>query len=184
MDTWVLIAIGGAGVVLVVVGLTMIAAERRQRGRLKETFGPEYHRAVAGSARRREAERELVERKRRHDRLDIRPLSSAARERFRDDWQSVQTRFVDDPEGAARSADALVARLMEERGYPAHVDAERRAADLSVEHAHVVGQYRRGQALLADLDDSEDATESLRQAMKCFRTAFEELLEDHELATF
>jgi FtsZ-interacting cell division protein ZipA len=182
MDTWVWIVIVVAA--LVVLALLALAASRRRRSsHLRETFGSEYDRTVSESDRRRDAERELLEREKRHEELELRPLSSGARERFQVEWTAVQARFVDDPEGAVRAADVLVARVMEERGYPADGDAEQRAADLSVEHSDVVGQYRRGHALVGDLDNADDGTENLRQAMKCFRTAFEELLEDRETVT-
>lgn len=179
MDTWM-------WVVLVVVALIVVVAawivwQGRRTDQLKERFGPEYDRTVAASDKR-EAERELLEREKRHEELDIRPLSAQSQDRFRDEWQNVQARFVDDPESAVRDADGLVARVMTERGYPTEGDPEARAEELSVEHASVVGEYRRGHELLEGLDDSEDATERLRESMQCFRTAFEELLEGQEVA--
>jgi hypothetical protein len=180
LDTWVWVVIVVVGVV--VLGLLgWVISQRRRSDHLKERFGPEYDRTVAEAEKRGEAEKELLGREKRHEELDIRPLSAAARERFRDEWQTAQTRFVDEPEAAVRTADELVARVMEERGYPTEDDADERAADLSVDHAEVVGQYRRGHALLEGLDENEDPTESLRQSMRCFRTAFEELLEDREV---
>jgi hypothetical protein len=174
---WVLLVIA-----IVVVGVVAWMAWQRQRTeQLKERFGPEYDRAVATSGERGDAEKELLAREKRHEQLDIRPLSDASRDRFRDEWQSVQARFVDDPEGAVRDADGLVARVMTERGYPTDADPGTRADELSVEHAGVVGEYRRGHALLDELDGDDD-TEKLREAMQCFRTAFEELLHDREVA--
>jgi type I site-specific restriction endonuclease len=180
MDTWMWVVL--VLVALIVVVGAWIAWQRQRTDRLKERFGPEYDRTVAESDKR-EAEKELLEREKRHEELELQPLSSGARERFQAEWASVQARFVDDPEGAVRAADGLVARVMEERGYPSDGDADQRAADLSVEHSGVVGQYRRGHALLGEVDDADDATENLRQAMKCFRTAFEELLEERETVT-
>lgn len=179
MDTWMWVVL--VLVVLIVVVGAWIAWQRQRTDQLKERFGPEYDRTVAESDKR-EAEKELVEREKRHEELDIRPLSAQSQDRFRDEWQSVQARFVDDPEGAVRDADRLVARVMTERGYPTDGDPEARAEDLSVEHASVVGEYRRGHELLEGLDDSEDSTESLRESMQCFRTAFEALLDDREVA--
>ena len=46
------------------------------------------------------AEAELAARADRRDSLDIRPLSTAARERYVDSWQHVQLQFVDDPAAA------------------------------------------------------------------------------------
>jgi FtsZ-interacting cell division protein ZipA len=182
MDTWVWVVIVVAAIVVLLL-IALVASRRRRTSHLRDTFGSEYDRTVSQAERRRDAERELLEREQRHEELELQPLSSGARERFQAEWASVQARFVDDPEGAVRAADGLVARVMEERGYPSDGDADQRAADLSVEHSGVVGQYRRGHALLGEVDDADDATENLRQAMKCFRTAFEELLEERETVT-
>jgi hypothetical protein len=179
MDTWMWVVL--VLVALIVVVGAWIAWQRQRTERLKERFGPEYDRTIAESDKR-EAEKELLERERRHEELDIRPLSEQSRDRFRDEWQSVQARFVDDPEGAVHEADGLVVRVMNERGYPTDGNAEARAEDLSVEHAGVVGEYRRGHELLEGLDDGEDSTERLRESMQCFRTAFEGLLDDREVA--
>jgi hypothetical protein len=181
MDVWVWFLIV-AGAVLMLAWLVWAISKRRRSEHLKERFGPEYERAVGEAGKRREAEQELIRREKRYEELEIRPLAEAAQARYRHEWQAVQTRFVDDPEGAVRTADTLVVRVMKERGFPSYDDVEERAADLSVEHADVVGRYRNGHELLAGLDGAEDRTESLRQAMRSFRAAFEELLEDREVA--
>ncbi|CAN5237916.1 hypothetical protein BH09ACT13_BH09ACT13_16270 [soil metagenome] len=181
MDTWIVVVIVVA--VLAILGVLAWAfSKRRRTEHLKERFGPEYDRTVAETDKPREAEKELLAREERHEELDLRPLPDAARERFRGEWQTVQAQFVDDPEGAVRAADGLVARVMDERGYPTDGDAAARADDLSVEHAWVVGEYRRGHELLEGLAESDDSTERLRESMQCFRKAFEELLEDTEVA--
>jgi hypothetical protein len=180
VDTWM-------WVLLIVLAAAAVAFAwmmwRRQRtDQLKQRFGPEYERAVAESDDRGTAEKELVAREKRHEKLEIRPLSAVSRDRFHEEWQSVQARFVDDPEGAVREADELVARVMSERGYPAYSDPDARADDLSVEHANAVSEYRRGHQLLEGLGDSDDSTETLRESMQCFRTAFDDLLDDREEA--
>jgi hypothetical protein len=181
MDTWMWIVIAAvAVVVLALIGL--VIARRRRSTHLRETFGSEYDRMIAQADSRGDAEMELSAREKRHEDFELKPLSPAARSRFQQEWTAVQSRFVDDPEGAVRGADNIVGRVMEEQGYPANGDAEARAADLSVEHADVVGQYRRGHALLEGSRESNEGTEHLRQAMRCFRTAFEELIEDGEVA--
>jgi hypothetical protein len=181
MDTWVWIVI--AAVVVVAVALIGLAvAKRRRSEHLRETFGSEYDRTIAHADNRRDAEKELADREKRHEDFELRPLSPAARSRFQQEWTAVQSLFVDDPEGAVRGADNIVGRVMEEQGYPSNGDAEARAADLSVEHADVVSQYRRGHALLEGSRESNEGTEHLRQAMRCFRTAFEELIEEGEVA--
>jgi hypothetical protein len=177
--TWLWIVL-----VVLVIGLAVagwIIWQRQRTDGLKERFGPEYDRTVAEADKRREGERELLEREERHDKLDIRPLSAEAREEFQEKWQAVQAQFVDDAAGAVHDADALVGRVMSDRGYPRVDDPAARADELSVEHAGVVGEYRRGHELLQGLDGSEDKTETLRESMQCFRKAFEELLDDREV---
>ena len=180
METWVWIVIVAAAALLLVFLLASVLRRRRRHRALKETFGPEYERAVAKTGKRQDAENVLEARRRRHEEIELHPLSAASQARLEEEWRSLQARFLDDPEGSARAADGLVARVMEERGYPEASDREQRAADLSVEHPQAVSAYRRGCALLDGVHESPDGTESLRQAMRSFRTAFEELLEQRE----
>jgi FtsZ-interacting cell division protein ZipA len=176
MDTWVWIVIAVAAVVL--LALAALAFSRRRRSKhLQERFGPEYERTVEERGARREAERELSEREKRHEELDIQPLSEGARRRYAGQWQDVQARFVDDPEGAVREADQLVQQVMAERGYPVDEDFERRAADVSVDYPDVVENFREGHALVERHEAGKGGTEELRQAMTRFRSLFEELLE-------
>jgi hypothetical protein len=88
----------------------------------------------------------------------------------------VQAQFVDDPRTAVAGADSLIQSVMEERGYPVE-DFEQRAADVSVDHPHVVENYRQGHTLAKASADGSDSTENLRQAMRHFRALFEELVE-------
>ena len=178
MDAWIWIVI--ALVAIVAVGLiAMMAMRKRQTSHLQERFGPEYDRTVDDTGGQRDAERELRDREKRHDELDIRPLSEEARGRYADEWQSVQARFVDEPEDAVRDADRLVQQVMGARGYPTDDDFESRAADVSVDHPEVVENYREGHALWRRYDEAngQGETEDLRQAMVRFRALFEELLE-------
>jgi FtsZ-interacting cell division protein ZipA len=166
---WVLIAVG----VIVVIALVVWQALRARRSRtLQERFGPEYGRTVERADDRREAEAELAARARRRDELEIRPLPSAARERYLQEWRQVQARFVDDPGGAVEEADTLIQSVMRERGYPVE-DFEQRAADVSVDHPQVVENYRSGHRLARSGD-----TEDQRQAMVHLRSLFEELVEE------
>ena len=129
MDTWVWIVIAVAAIV--VIGLVAAALARRKRSeQLHEKFGPEYDRALDEAESKRDAERELRDREKRHEELDIVALSDGARMRYAGQWQDVQARFVDDPEGAVHEADRLVQQVMAERGYPVDEDFERRAADV------------------------------------------------------
>ena len=49
----------------------------------------------------------------------------------------MQSRFVDDPNGAVTDADRLVEEVMQSRGYPVS-DFDQRVADISVHHPRVV----------------------------------------------
>jgi hypothetical protein len=170
--TWILTIVAAA----IVVGLIAFAAWGARRTRtLQQAFGPEYDRMTAGTESRREAEAELTERQKRHEELDIRPLTPAARDRYLSRWEEIQARFVDDPEGAVAAADNLIQQVMRERGYPVD-DFERRSADLSVDHPDVVEHYRAGHAIATTDSRGDSRTEDLRQAMTHFRSLFEELL--------
>jgi hypothetical protein len=170
---WVLIAV----VVVVVLAIAVWQAmARRRTGHLQDQFGPEYDRTVGSADSRRDAEAELQAREDRRQQLEIRPLSQAARERYLERWQSVQVQFVDDPRTAVASGDSLIQSAMEERGYPVE-DFEQRASDISVDHPHVVENYREGHRLAQASSDGSDSTENLRQAMRHFRALFEELVE-------
>jgi hypothetical protein len=52
------------------------------------------------------------------EKLNSGDLDPMERERFSKQWESVQSRFVDSPRGAAAEADDLVSPLMKPRGYP------------------------------------------------------------------
>jgi hypothetical protein len=170
---WIVIAIAVALVVLAVVWWAM--RERRSRS-LREGFGPEYERTVAEAPTKREAEAELQERQQRREELDIRPLAAGARDRYIEEWRTVQARFVDNPTGAVSDADKLVSQVMRDRGYPTD-DFERRASDISVDHPHLVDNYRTAHDVSLASDRGDATTEDLRRAMKHYRALFEELLE-------
>ncbi len=177
---WVLIAVAVVAVLAVVLWQ---ALRRRRTGKLQERFGPEYDRTIESAESRRQAEAELQAREERRERLDIRPLSQSARDRYMDTWRVTQAQFVDDPRTAVASADSLIKSVMAERGYPVE-DFEQRAADVSVDHPQVAENYREGHRLARASADGDDATENLRQAMKHYRALFDELVEpDSEAPT-
>jgi hypothetical protein len=174
----------GATIVIIVVAIILLGLAawygwmQLRRRQLRERFGPEYERAIEEGRDRREVERELTERQKRHSQLDIRPLDAAAQERFSAQWQRVQARFVDDPRGAVTEADRLVTVVMRERGYPTE-GFEQQVADLSVRHASAVVHYRDAHGLLdGNGDRGRVSTEDLRQAMTHYRAMFQDLVTD------
>jgi FtsZ-interacting cell division protein ZipA len=175
MDAWIWIVI--AVIVVIAIALAAAAWSRKRRSeQLRERFGPEYDRTVERADDRRDAERDLRQREERREQFDIQPLSPAARQRYADEWQNVQAKFVDDPESAVREADRLVQQAMGERGYPVDDDFEQRADDLSVDHPEVVESFREGHGLWQRYDRGEGSTEDLRQSMVSFRRLFEVVL--------
>jgi hypothetical protein len=175
MDTWVWIVIAAVAVI-VVLGVLWGATRTKRTRTLRDTFGGEYDRTVDKAGDRRSAERELRERQKQHDELDIRPLSQESRDRFAQRWQSTQTRFVDDPKGAVAEADALVQEVMQERGYPTK-DFERRVADISVDHPELVEKYRTAHGIAQSTERGEASTEDMRHSVRHYRALFAELLE-------
>jgi hypothetical protein len=171
---WALVAVGA----LVVVALVIWQAMKQRRTRaLQGRFGPEYDRTLDGAESKRDAEAELSARADRRDELEIQPLTTAARERYLVEWQRVQAKFVDNPDGAVRDADMTIQSVMADRGYPVD-DFEQRAADVSVDHPQVVENYRLGHRLARASALGDGTTEDLRQAMQHYRLLFEELVED------
>jgi hypothetical protein len=176
MDATVLILVIIA--VVIVIALVLVMRARRQRSEhLKERFGPEYERAVSSAEDQRVAEKELREREVRREKLEIRELDPAARERYVQLWRDAQTRFVDDPSPAVRDADLLVIDVLRERGYPME-DFDRRAEDISVDHPHVVANYRAAHRISLADEQGRATTEDLRQAMVHYRDLFKDLLGD------
>ena len=157
-------------VVVVVVAAAMTMARRR---RLQRRFGPEYDRVVAEKQSQLKAEAELAGRERRMQRLDIRPLTAASRANYSGEWTLIQERFVDQPQQAVMEAQRLVVTVMNERGYPTE-DPSQIMADLSVEHASTLDNYRMAQEISQNA--SAASTEELRQAMVHYRALFNELL--------
>jgi hypothetical protein len=180
MSTTTLTLLVVALLVVIAVVVAIVAQRRKSAQRRKElrgTFGSEYDRTVEGSDKRSAAERELAERKERHDALELRPLSSASRQRYLTAWDGVQSRFVDKPVLALTEADQLVTQVMAERGYP--TDGTRVQEDmLSVESAALIDSFRAGHAIEQANHSGSADTEQVRQGMLHFRTVFEALLDD------
>ena len=175
MDTWVWIVI--AVVAAIVLLAVFLGAMRARRSRsLQDRFGNEYDRTVEQAGGKRDAERELREREKRHDALDLRPLSPEQRDRYVQEWQTTQGRFVDDPSGAVAEADRLVQRVMKDRGYPVD-DFEQRAADISVEHPELVEKYRTAHGVAQKSEQGQASTEDLRHSVRHYRAVFAELLD-------
>jgi len=177
-----------AAVATFVVGLIIAAIAawisllKRRTERLRTQFGgSEYDRAVKEDGSRRLAEAGLNERTARVESLNIRPLAQGDRSRFLESWRRVEARFVDGPGGAVTEADQLLGDVMSTRGYPVS-DFEQRAADISVDHPLVLENYRTAHDIALRQRKGQANTEDLRQAMIHYRTLFEELVGQPELA--
>ena len=162
-------------VAIVVVGYQMARQNRTKR--LRDQYGPEYERALDQSDNQREAESELRDRSKRHEKLELRSLDSSEREDFERRWSRVQGEFVDDPKSAVRDADRLVVEVMSARGYPVD-DFDRRADDLSVSHPEITQRYREASRIAQANEDGTVDTEDLRQAVTSYRALVMALLDD------
>src|SRR5438270_1339836 len=95
----------------------------------------------------------------RRTRLNLRPLAAESRERYVNEWDEIEAKFVDSPEQAVREADALVMSVLRERGHPL---TERDLPD----------EVRRAQRLMR----SRDRTEGMRQALLQYRRVTERMV--------
>lgn len=161
-------------VILVIAAIAVVAMQRRKAA-LRSRFGSEYERTVREQGSERQAQAVLEKRTKRVDKFHIRQLDAEERDQYSARWYQVQSRFVDDPRGAVTDADDTVAALMGAVGYPM-ADFEQRAADLSVDHAHVVDNYRAAHEMAVLHRKGQASTEDLRQAMIYYRSLFEDLL--------
>ena len=178
MSTWIWVVIVAIAVI-VLLGVVAAGLRTHRTRTLQERFGPEYDRVAADAPTKREAESELREREKRREEFDIRPLDPRERDRYRTQWRDVQAEFVDEPATAVATADSLIQDVMRDRGYPVD-DFETRAADLSVDHPHVVEHYRAGHAIATSNESGNAGTEELRQALVHYRALFDELIETHD----
>jgi hypothetical protein len=177
MDPTVILVLVLAAIALLAVWFYM---QKRKSTELKGRFGPEYEAAVHRHGDPKKAETELERRVKRVEKFQIRPLGERDRAEFLELWRRNQARFVDDPGAAIEEADHLVCDVMKARGYPME-EFERRADDLSVDHPHVVRNYRAAHAIAELHVRGEADTEELRRALVFYRDLFAELLEPHEL---
>jgi hypothetical protein len=84
----------------------------------------------------------------------LRVLSSESRERYINEWDEIEAKFVDSPEQAVREAEALVMSVLRERGHP----LTERDLPNEVQRAHRLGYTSR------------DKTEGMRQALLSYRS--------------
>jgi hypothetical protein len=176
MPAWVIVLIVVA-VVVVIGAVAWLVNEDRKRKHLRERFGPEYERAVEDHEDPRSAHRELAAREKRHQELDIHPLTASAKERYSQQWALIQEQFVDRPSGAVAEADRVLESLMAERGYPTD-GYDQQLADLSVKHSKTLEHYRTAHETMQGHEKTQASTEELRDAMVHYRTVFEDLLTD------
>jgi len=170
--TWILIALLAAVVVLVAA----LALWRWSRSRaLRRQFGPEYDHTLETAGKRSVAERELLERRHRVEKLNLRDLSDEQRREFGDRWRRLQVDFVDRPREAVEDADKLVTAVMMARGYPKG-DFEQRLADASVEHGKIAPDYREARQIAERSRRGLASTEELRRSLVCYRNLFQALL--------
>lgn len=173
---YVLIAIVAIAIVVAIAG----AVRRARTDRLRRRFGPEYDRLAGARGDRAATERELAKREARIKTLPLKDLAPEARQRYLDEWQGVQSRFVDEPHEALLQADVLVTGVMRDLGYPIG-SFEQRAADLSPDYAGAVQEYRTAHDVSTGAGWESD-TEGQRQAMVHYRSVFNELIGSEQRA--
>ena len=183
LSTAQIIIIIAVAVVVIFAAIAIVMSIRKRRTeKLRNQFGSaEYTRAVKEGGSQRKAEAALNERADRVEKLHIRPLAPSDRTRFLASWARVQARFVDGPGSAVTDADQLLGDVMSTRGYPVS-DFEQRAADISVDHPLVLENYRAAHQSALRQTKGQANTEDLRQAMIHYRTLFEELVNEPEVA--
>jgi hypothetical protein len=90
----------------------------------------------------------------------LKALTPEARDRYGAQWDRVEARFVDDPEGAVREADSILMGLLREREHPMQEDK-------------LPARMRKARRLGMG-QDGKGGTEGMRQAMLEYRAVMEE----------
>lgn len=93
-------------------------------------------------------------------RPQLRPLPAESRDRYVEEWDEIEMKFVDSPEQAVREAEALVMSVLRERGHP----LTERDLPQEVQRAHRLGYASR------------DKTEGMRQALLHYRAVMERMV--------
>jgi hypothetical protein len=170
-------------VAVVLIGSAIGGWVRHNRRRLRASFGPEFATVAKEHDTPREVDRELRRRKNLHAELDLRTISPEEQEMYAASWDHVQAAFLDDPALSLSSAEQLVAKLLDTRGYPGK-DEDEQLALLSVEHAHALADYRAAQRISRQMQQAPNSTgtEDMRQALLAYHVLFNELLADPDTA--
>ena len=163
-------------ILLTIVVVVMRQRSRRRTAELRARFGPEYDLALREHGSRSKAEAALLDRVNRVGRMTVHPLTEMERDRYLEEWEATQARFIDHPRGAVTEADEMINSLLQARGYEGGA-FDRRAANLSVHHSSLVEPYRRANAITVRAGKNEATTEELRSAMILYRALIEELLQ-------
>jgi FtsZ-interacting cell division protein ZipA len=181
-------------VVVVLLAAMYFASQRRtaqrreeQRERSREEFGSEYERTAEERGSEEEAERELRERRGRVER-QLEPLSDESRSRYQEQWNEVESVFVDNPERSIEMADRTVSDILGERNFvsDAGQSDEETERSLAALHPEVADDYREARGIRADVvarsagraeeGSNEESTEELRQAIRKYRAVYEQLV--------
>ena len=93
-------------------------------------------------------------------RPQLRALPVESRERYINEWDAIESKFVDAPEQAVREAEAVVMAVLRERGHP----LTERDLPQEVQRAHKLGY------------SSRDRTEGMRQALLHYRALMERMV--------
>jgi hypothetical protein len=166
--------------VIAIVAVVALVVLRRRSAKLRARFGPEYDRVVAEKGNRFKAEAQLESVEKRVKSYSLQPLSATDHDRFQHAWRKIQATFVDDPARALSEADQLIGTVMLARGYPPS-DFENRAAEISVDHATVIENYRAGHDIALRHAQRQATTEDLRKGMIHYRALFDELMGEEQV---
>jgi hypothetical protein len=172
-QNWVFIGIAVA-LAIAATAAVWYALARKRTERLRAHFGDEYERAVSDYGDRTKAERDLADRQKRLSQIQIRPLTAQEQDRFHEEWQNVQARFVDEPQQALGEADRLVTHVLRARGYPTD-DFDDRLGALSAAYPGAIGSYRSACEIMLRQGHENLTTEDMRIAMVQYRKLFDEL---------
>ena len=167
---WVLVALVLLTVVFVAVGLASARAARRRTANGSETSG-------SGSETGPRTDVDLRDRQDRH--IDLRALPDVARNRYVEEWLAIQERSVENPVQSVTDAEALLAQILVERGYPSGVGEEHLQL-VCDDHPRLADSLRAVTVVRHRVGGGLISPEDLREAMMHYRVLFIDLLAEDD----
>jgi len=172
---WALVALVLLAVVVLAVVLASARATRRRTANGSEIESRSGSRP--GSRLEPRTDIDLRDAQGRH--IDLRALSDVARNRYVEEWIAIQERSVENPVQSVMDSEALLSKVLIERGYPGG-DGEEHLELVCADHPRLAESLRAVSIVRHRVGGGLTSPEDLREAMMHYRLLFIDLLAEDD----